>query len=372
MKSLKILIIGLILVALGVFGFIRMADKGESSQSSILKNVEQNKEGQLVAEISENMEEKEKVITELVAGGDVMLSRHVGTKIRESGDNALSFRKIGNIFKEADIAFVNLESPFYDQGDYVTEGMVFKSEPETIEGLEYSGIDIVSLANNHARNKGEAGLLYTFDYLTGNDMEFVGAGSNFEEAHQEKILENNGIKFAFLAYTYSDGVDFTSSVTQEDPDVAFMEIGQMNKDVERSSKNADVVVVSMHAGIEYKSYSNKQQQEFAKSAIDSGADLVLGHHPHVVQNTEKYNDGFIIYSMGNLVFDQMWSQETREGLIAKCEFENENLKKIEFIPVIIENYNQPRKTTSEESGTILERMGLDESVVDFDGLTEDI
>lgn len=349
-KSYKLFLTGIVFVIIGAFGFLKFgSDKNE----------------EFVEEKEQVVEEKEDIETTLVAGGDVMLSRHVGTKIRESGDSALPFREIYNIFNEADIAFVNLESPFHNEGGYVTEGMVFKSEPETIEGLNLAGIDVVSLANNHTRNRSETGLLYTFDYLLENNIDYVGAGNNFEEAHLEKILEKEGIKFAFLAYTYSDGANFESSVTIDDPDVAFMDVIKMKEDVERARKISDVVVVSMHAGVEYKNYPNVQQKEFAREAINSGADLILGHHPHVVQSIEKYNNGFIIYSMGNLVFDQMWSEETREGIIAKCRFINKDLKQIEFIPIKIENYNQPRKAFDSESDIILERMKLEQSIIDL-------
>lgn len=357
-KSFKLFLIGLACVMLGILGFLNFKQKDNKDiQSSILRPVEK---------VTKNKkEDKKNVETNIVAGGDVMLSRHVGTKIRESGDDAVPFRKIYNIFSEADIAFVNLESPFYNQGDYMTEGMVFKSEPETIEGLNLAGIDMVSLANNHTRNRGEKGLLYTFDYLSENNIKYAGAGRNSIEAHQEKIIEKEGIKFAFLAYTYSDGVNFESSMAKEDPDVVFMDVKTMKEDVERAKKIADVVVISMHAGVEYKNYPNIQQKEFAREAINSGADLVLGHHPHVVQSTEKYGKGYIIYSMGNLVFDQMWSEETREGVIARCSFMNSSLNKIEFMPVKIENYNQPRLATLNESNIILERMGLKEAMIDL-------
>jgi poly-gamma-glutamate synthesis protein (capsule biosynthesis protein) len=294
-----------------------------------------------------------------------MLSRYVGTKIRKSGDMALPFRNIYNIFSEADISFINLEAPFYDQGDYVTEGMIFKSEPETIAGLNLAGIDIVSMANNHAKNEGQAGLLYSFNLLDENNIKYVGAGNDKEEAHQEKIIEKEGIKFAFLAYTYSDGINSKSSVTSDDPDVAFMDVVEMKKDVERATNKADVIVVSMHAGVEYQNYPNVEQEKFAREAIDAGANLVLGHHPHVVQSTEKYNNGFIIYSLGNLVFDQMWSQETQEGVIASCKFVNNNLKQIEFVPIKIENYNQPRQASDSESAIILKRMQLGQSIIDL-------
>jgi len=302
----------------------------------------------------------------LAAGGDVMLSRHVGTKIREAQDNALPFRKIANLFSQADIAFVNLEAPFYDQGPPVTEGMTFKAEPETITGLNLAGIDIVSLANNHTRNKGEAGLLYTLDYLKENDITYSGAGKNFAEAHTATITEIDGLKIAWLSYTYSDGVSNSSRVEAEDPDVAFLDTEQMKKDVSATQPDSDLIIVSMHAGYEYQTNPNQQQKEFARAAIDSGAELVLGHHPHVVQTTEKYGDGYIIYSLGNLVFDQMWSEETREGVIAKCQFTGPDLKNVEFTPIKIENYNQPRLATEAESAKILERMGLEEDIINLD------
>lgn len=351
-KSLKLFLLGIILVIGGVFGFLKFCSDKEVKM-------------EFTEEKEQAVEKKKDVETILVAGGDVMLSRHVGTKIRRSGDNALPFRNVYNIFNEADIAFVNLEAPFYNQGDYVTEGMIFKSEPETIEGLNLAGIDIVSLANNHMQNKGEGGLLYTLEILSENKIMFTGAGNDFEEIHQGKILDRKGIKFSFLAYTYSDGDNFESSASKDHSGVAFMDVLQMKKDVEKARKKSDIVVVSMHAGVEYSSYPNTQQKEFAREAVGAGATLILGHHPHVVQSVEQYNDGFIIYSMGNLIFDQMWSEETREGIIAKCKFANNKLKQIEFIPIKIEDYNQPKKVSGEESDIILKRMGLNKSIIDL-------
>lgn len=301
----------------------------------------------------------------LVAVGDIMLSRHVGTKIKEAGDESLPFKKTFEYLIKGDITFGNLEAPFYNQGPIVKEGMVFKAEPETIAGLKLAGFDIVSLANNHSKNKGKAGLLYTIDYLKQNEIEPVGAGKNFSEAHEAVIIQKNNIKFGFLAYTYSDGVNYEPVVSKDQPDVAFLDIEQMKKDVKEAKKEADIVIVSMHAGLEYKSRPELGQINFAHSAIDSGADLVLGHHPHVVQSVEQYKNGFIIYSLGNFVFDQMWSKETKEGLVVECEFSGKKLKKVEFLPVIIENYNQPRWVSAEEAKKVLENMGLEKAIIEL-------
>lgn len=360
-KSIKLFLIGGTIFILGLLGVYKIVET-HSVETQNLASLQEEHNGILV---QNNKQKSQNIEFDLVAGGDVMMSRHVGTKILESGDNAMPFRNIAEIFSQADISFVNLEAPFYDQGDYVTEGMVFKVEPEYIEGLKLAGIDIVSLANNHTRNRGRAGLVYTLDYLKENGIEYTGAGKNFEEAHQDRVIDIQGLKIAILAYTYSDGNDFTSSVGLDDPDVAFMETEQMEKDVMVAKEENDVVIVSMHAGIEYKHYPNQQQQEFAKAAIDAGAELVLGHHPHVVQSTEKYNNGYIIYSLGNLVFDQMWSEETREGIIARCSFQGSDLNQIEFIPIKIYNYSQPRLATTAESAKILSDMGLEDSIVEI-------
>ncbi|MFH2105616.1 MAG: CapA family protein [Parcubacteria group bacterium] len=356
----KLLILAFLILVIGTVVNYTQKDNKTEVDNSIKGSAASSSAGEDTAPA-----EKTPVEFTLVAGGDVMLSRHVGTKIREAGDPILPFRKIADTFKEADIAFVNLETPFYDQGPPVTEGMVFKAEPETIAGLTHAGIDIVSLANNHTRNKGEAGLIYTLDYLRENNIAYSGAGKNFTEAHSPTIIEQDGFKIAWLSYTFSDGVSNYSRVEAEDPDVAFLETVQMEKDVKAAKENSDLVIVSMHAGNEYTTVPSVQQKEFAHAAIDGGAELIIGHHPHVVQITEEYNDKYIIYSLGNLVFDQMWSEETREGVIARCQFQDTNVKSIEFVPVKIENYNQPRLATGAESARILERMGLEENVIEF-------
>ena len=94
----------------------------------------------------------------------------------------------------------------------------------------------------------------------------------------------------------------------------------------------------------------------AHTAIDAGADLIIGNHPHWVQGVEEYKGKYITYAHGNYVFDQMWSQETREGVLGKYTFNNKQLINIEFIPIIIENYSQPRFATETEANNILQRM----------------
>ncbi len=301
----------------------------------------------------------------LIAGGDVMLSRNVGYRSRVTQDPAYPFRYIAEFLKQADITFVNLESPFYHQGPKTPpqNTMIFKAEPEMIEGLVKSGIDIVSLANNHFGNQGIRGELFTFDWLIKNKIEFIGAGRNLTEAHEEKILERQGIKFAFLGYSYD--VPYYAA-SENSPGIAFWYIDKMQKDIGRAKEKADVVIVSLHAGEEYTHKPNSAQKKFAHAVIDAGASLVLGHHPHVVQEAEIYKNGLIFYSLGNLVFDQNWSQATSEGAIAKIIFSGKKIKSAEIIPIKIINNSQPQIVKNEGlKKKILKEMGLEDAVINF-------
>ena len=270
--------------------------------------------------------------TRLLFGGDVMLSRYVGTLARQRGDPAWPLHDIAALFRSADIAFVNLEAPFSDRGHVVQAGMVFKAEPDMIAALRVAGIDIVSTANNHARDCGGHGIEYTLDWLEKNGIDAVGTAPTPELAHEGVILERNDVGFGFLAYTYDQS---NGNHSDRDDRVAMMDVDQMTDDVERLLKRTDVVIVSMHAGIEYQPRPNVQQREFAHAAIDAGATLVIGHHPHVTQSVEAYGKGVIFYSLGNLAFDQFQRRETQRGYVADVRFIGKRLAGYGVIPVDI-------------------------------------
>ncbi len=258
----------------------------------------------------------------IVFGGDVMLSRSVGRFARQHGDPALPMRDIAPLFAAADIAFVNLEAPFSDRGKLVESGMIFKAEPEMIGGLELAGIDIVSTANNHARDCDRYGVEFTLDWLERHGIAAVGSAKTGEEVHAGTILERNATRFGFLAYTYDQS---NGNHRDVDDRIAGLDVARMQRDVVSLRGRADVVIVSMHAGIEYMPHPCKQQEEFAHAAIDAGARVVVGHHPHVVQPWERVGHGVIFYSLGNLVFDQFQREETQHGALALVKFSGVDL-----------------------------------------------
>jgi poly-gamma-glutamate capsule biosynthesis protein CapA/YwtB (metallophosphatase superfamily) len=269
-----------------------------------------------------------------------MLSRHVAARMKAANDPALPFRQIAGYFKEADLAFVNLESPFSDKGGPPTAGMVFKAPPEAVEGLKFAGIDVVSTANNHARDQQEYGLLYTLDWLEKNKIAVTGSGRDEAAARRGAILESKGVKFGFLAYTYDQK---NGNHKEDDNRINGIDIVRLREDVAAMRKTANITIVSMHAGVEYAANPHVTQQQFAEAAIEAGALLVIGHHPHVVQPCTEYRTGVICYSLGNLIFDQTLPG-TNNGLIAEAEFKGFSLRRVrthkvrisDTVPMIVE------------------------------------
>jgi poly-gamma-glutamate capsule biosynthesis protein CapA/YwtB (metallophosphatase superfamily) len=277
--------------------------------------------------------------TRILLGGDVMLSRYVGVRAHTQSDPAAPLRDLAPLLSSADITVVNLESPFSDHGRPVNQGMVFKAEPDMVEALRVAGVDVVSTANNHARDCGRYGVDFTLDWLAKNGIAAAGTGHTPEEAHQGVVIERKGHRFGFLAYTYDQS---NGNHPDEDDRIAMMfskttDTQRMAADVTDLRSRSDAVIVSMHAGYEYQKQPNAWQRRFAHAAIDAGASVVAGSHPHVTQPVESYREGVIFYSLGNLVFDQFQRQDTQHGLIADVRFLGVKLNSYSTIPVDIVN-----------------------------------
>lgn len=277
----------------------------------------------------------------LIIVGDVMLSRAVAGKMIKHGAD-YPFLKISEFLNGGDIAFGNLETPITAGAPVKPYEMFFRAEPEAGGALRRAGFDVLSLANNHTPNFGKRGLLDTFDNLTQNEIKYVGAGKNSDEANQPVYLTAKNLTFAFLAYNDPGVVPATYEATAERAGTAFMRLDKMVEAVKQAKTKADFVIVSIHAGNEYLVAPNQTQITFAHAAIDAGAELIVGHHPHVIQTIERYRGKNIFYSLGNFVFDQMQSRATREGLAVKIIFNQSGVSNISSHLVLIEDFAQPR------------------------------
>ncbi|MCK5332254.1 CapA family protein [Candidatus Parcubacteria bacterium] len=303
-------------------------------------------------EVTDYMQNQKEI--KMIAVGDIMLSRGVEGKMIAKNDYKYPFLNTADITRSADIAIGNLETTIIVGRKIQDYEMVFKTDPKSVVGLNFAGFDVLSLANNHSMNFGKVGLESTIKILDENEILHIGAGIGGDEIYKPALKNINGTKFAFLSFTYNS--DQRKAKTGDVYGVANMDVEKMKEVVKLANLNADIVVVSMHAGVEYQISPSSFQKNFARNAVDAGADLVIGHHPHVVQTVEKYRDKYIVYSLGNFVFDQMWSKETRLGVMAEIIFQDKKVKSLKFIPIKSYDYSQPIAIEGLEAGMILERL----------------
>ncbi len=293
--------------------------------------------------------------------GDIMLSRGVAYQIEKNNNLNYPFLNVSDFLKGGDFVFGNLEAPIINGPKIKAGEMIFRVDENLVPILKDYNFSIFSLANNHILNFGEKGLENTFHLLDQAGIQYVGAGKNFSEAHQAKIIEKNNIKFAFLAYV-DKALAYPSAMASDHPGLSIMDEGQVTLDVQQAKKLADFVIVSTHSGNEYQTEPTRNQINFAHAAIDAGADLVIGHHPHVIQPIEKYKNGYIFYSLGNFIFDQMWSQATQEGIALRIIFSPRSIKTIQIYPLVIENYSQPKiinaSSSPEHFQNIIKKINL--------------
>ena len=290
----------------------------------------------------------------LIAVGDIMLSRSVEQLMVKQNDFTLPFSSLASLTKNADITFGNLETAILPGRQINTGEFMFRTSPKSVTGLNLGGFDVVSLANNHTPNFGLDGLKSTFSNLDKAGIKFVGAGIDSQAASQPVITEKQGIKFGFLAYVYQQPANYQAAANH--PGVNFMDLAKLKTDVKILKPQVDFVIVSMHAGTEYVPEPNQEQIDFAHAAIEAGASLVIGSHPHVVQTVQKYKDGYIFYSLGNFIFDQLWSDDTQQGLMAKVSFSPKQIDDIEFIPVQINKNFAPQLASATTTQKIINRL----------------
>ncbi len=273
----------------------------------------------------------------LILVGDIMLDRGVEYTIEKegNGDFKFPFLKIAEELQKADIVFGNLEGPISDKGEKVGSIYSFRNNPKSIEGLRFAGFNVISLANNHAFDYGREALEDTLKRLNEAGINYIGAGINEKEAFSPIIKETNGTKIAFLAYTNLGSPYWRATETSSG--IAWVDwnyIEKIKNDIQEAKSQADILIVSLHSGEEYTSKPSQFQIEFSKAAIDAGADLVIGHHPHVIQLNERYQNGYIFYSLGNFIFDQGFSEETMKSQILRVTIDNDKMIK-EVVPINI-------------------------------------
>ena len=241
----------------------------------------------------------------IAAMGDAMLTRTVGARFAESPSD-FAFNDFRKLFRDCDIVFLNLENPVSRNGTphpIQKANVTFCAAPPTLQILKNMGVNVVSIANNHLLDYGPEALEATRENLRAYQIKFCGAGRNRREANQPAIIKVRDHKVAILSHVFVYSAS-TLKATRRRAGVADQRINPILKQIRTLKRQGCLVLVSLHWGIEYGFYPVPYQRRQAKRMIEAGASLIIGHGPHYPQGIENYRHGQIIYSLGNLFFDE--------------------------------------------------------------------
>lgn len=339
-KDKKLLSIFLVcsLMFLGIVGFsigkivqVAKAPKKENISEKLVllkdKNSLKEKESSNTKKDENKKEEGKEVTVKISAIGDCTLGSDTNfrgntfTSVYNKENNpGYFFAGVKEFLSNDDITIANLEGPLSENGTKADKKFAFRGKPEYTKILTEGSVEAVNLANNHSMDYGKVSFEDTKKYLKESNVEYFGYDN-------KSIIEKNGIKIGLLGYK---GWNNNETIRKD-----------IENDIKNLKKEVNMVVVSFHWGDEGASTPNKTQKTLGRHAVDSGADLVLGHHPHVIQGIEDYNGKSIVYSLGNFCFGGNTNPKDKDSFIFKQNFTfdaNKNLVKIshnETIPVSI-------------------------------------
>lgn len=296
-------------------------------------------------------------LASLAAVGDLMLDRSLGYRLT-LGDLDVPFISVLAELQAADLTIGNLESSLGDIGEPAVKSYPFQAPPVAAVSLARAGFDVVSLANNHAMDYGAAALQQGMGLLQAQGIGVVGAGDNRAAAHAPLILSRHGLRLAFLGYVNVpvewNGFDTRSwAATDTAPGLAWGEPEVIAADVAAARQQADLVIVMLHSGYEYQVQPSEPQRAAALAAIQAGAQLVIGHHAHVLQGVQFLPAGVIAYGLGNFAFEIDGPPET---VILRVWLDGEGVKMLEFVPAIVQFGGAPRPATPPEAQTIMQQI----------------
>jgi len=257
----------------------------------------------------------------ILFGGDMMFDRSIRTTMEEKGDDHV-FSCINDVLQSADLVVANLEGPITSEVSQSVGTVVggegnytFTFPTSTASLLARHNIRLVSIGNNHIMNFGREGLAETREWLDAAGVLYFGEPDLNEQERVERV-SLRGIPFAFVNWS-----DWTSDKTDHT-------VAQVRKEAD----SGQVVVVYTHWGDEYVAPLPRVRQ-LAHSFVDAGASIVIGSHPHIVQESEVYSGKYIYYSLGNFLFDQYWESSVRRGLLLRVEFTPTGVSSVEEIPI---------------------------------------
>lgn len=284
----------------------------------------------------------------LVFSGDILLSSYVLNNYDSNGINGVLSEELQSEMQNADITMVNEEFPFSTRGTQAEDKQfTFRVAPDYVKILQEMGIDVVTVANNHALDYGTEALTDTFQTLDDAGIAYVGAGNDLERASQPYVTKIGEKTFGFLAASRVIP-EVSWNIDNKQPGMlCTYDSAELCEAIRKTKESCDYVVVYVHWGIERENTPQDYQRQLGKAYIDAGADLVIGAHPHVLQGIEYYNGKPIVYSLGNYIFNQ----EIGSTVLLKTTVTPENETTLQLIPA----YASRAKTQKmqQEDGTEL-------------------
>ena len=308
------------------------------------------------------------------AGGNICVAI-VGDMEVDRKDPEKVFDKVNPELRKADIRFGGLEAPLSGRGSPAGGKIVMRHDPKMVAAYLAGGFEVVAFASNHCLDYGIEPFLDTLDLLDRHRIHYVGAGRNIEAARKPAIIEKKGTRVGFLSYLLLVPLGWGAhparagiAPIREDalygpPYVNEEDLEAMIQDIERTRPNVDVLVASFHWGASQSRTLTLSQKATAHAAIDAGADLVIGRHPHILQGIEVYKGKAIFYALGNFVLDHahpMFLPTVRESILVRCVIQEKAIRRLSFCPVFLGDDGRPEILTEKDgrSKTIFETLRI--------------
>lgn len=288
--------------------------------------------------------------------GDLLVVREAEELLEVNGED-YPFEKIEDEFRKYDIVFANFEMSITYRGSvHPRKPYTFRLHPDNANYFKELKIDVVSIANNHILDYGNPGLFDTMSFLKEWNVLYSGAGKNLEMARKPAVLNKNDTDVLFLSYCERPPSDFYA--TENNPGTAPMNLKYIIEDVKKYKRKNNIVLVSLHWGVEHNDFPEKYQVTVAHSIIDSGADGIIGHHPHVPQGIEIYNGKPVIYSLGNAITG-FYNPNYKNNVMVSLQYRGPDLLDIRIIPIagkFREVKSQPHILNGSKAVKILKHM----------------
>lgn len=289
------------------------------------------------------------------AVGDMIFDRRVKALISRAG-GLVPLAKVAQRLSRADVALGNLESNLSSSGSANPDkDVTFRGHPKGIEGLKSAGFDFLALGNNHVLDYGPESLSDTLEALDRAGIGHSGAGMDRAEAWAPAVVTRDGATVAFLSFSHILPPGFVATSAKAGLAAGRGNMNAVASAIKAAKTHYDYVLVSFHWGVEYEDYANGDQVRDARRAIDAGADMVLSHHPHVIQGIEFYKRGVIAYSLGDFVFDH-YSRKTGEAFILDSELGPDGVTGVTATPVYLNSDGSPAVVGGAQASVILKRL----------------